>query len=692
MKDVRELGPHLAPPSDLNPNPDAPLDFPDREWGELSESDYHDLGFLGGLEVHQQLDTTTKLFCRCPTGHYTDHADAEVLRHMRPTLSELGEYDGTALMEFKTRKEIVYLLDRRSVCTYEMDDTPPFEIDEQAVRISLEIADLFDLDPVDELHVMRKQYLDGSIPTGFQRTAMIGLNGQIPFRVPELGIDRSLRIRQLSLEEDSCREVSDVGHRIVFRTDRLGMPLTEVVTEPEFHSPLELQAGARLVANTTRVCPRTRRGGGAARQDVNVSVAGGRRTEIKGVSHHRGLPRLVHNEAYRQLNLLRIRSELQRRGVNREALSIPDGGLAWDASTMAVDATNALRKSDFAPLRDAVAAGGMVAALRLPEFRGLLTHRTQSGIIFAQEISERMRVIACLTGRPFMIHSDIEGYGLRGSEWQQLRKALRASKTDTIVLVWGQQHDVDTAVREAFIRAQDALVGVPAETRQARPDGTTGFERILPGADRMYPDTDTPPMPIPPAWMESIRAHRPRRPWEREDALLALGLDRPAAQRLVDSPWIGLFESLDVPEGDTARLAERAMQHRLPRLVREDGVDALPAADRLQPWVDAIEAGHLTASTVENALERILADTSRPAEAVLERMRPHPGDQRALDQLVKDVAREVAGLRRRREPGAVMRWAMGRIMPTMLGHVDPRTVRDRLEAELFSATQTGSDE
>ncbi len=209
---------------------------------------------------------------------------------MRPTLSELGEYDGTALMEFKTHKEIVYLLERGTVCTYEMDDTPPFEIDDEAVRIAIEMSELCNLNLVSELHVMRKQYLDGSIPTGFQRTAMVGLTGAIPFQVPELGVDRELSIRQLSLEEDSCREVSDVGHRITFRTDRLGMPLTEMVTEPEFLTPHELQAGGRLLAQLARATGKVRRGPGAARQDVNVSVAGGRRVEIKGVHHHEASP------------------------------------------------------------------------------------------------------------------------------------------------------------------------------------------------------------------------------------------------------------------------------------------------------------------------------------------------------------------------------------------------------------------
>jgi len=339
------------PPSDMNPRREAALDFPDGDYGELSAQDYHELGFMAGLEVHQQLDTRSKLFCRCPAGRRASVCDAEVLRHMRPTLSELGEYDGTALMEFKTRKEIVYQLNRSTVCTYEIDDTPPFEIDEEAIRIALELSLQLNLNLVSELHVMRKQYLDGSIPTGFQRTAMVGLTGTIPFRVPELGVDKALRIRQLSLEEDSCREVSDIGHRITFRTDRLGMPLSEAVTEPDLLTPLELQAAGRLLAQVARSTGKVRRGPGAARQDVNVSVAGGRRVEIKGVDNHRSLLQLVHIEAFRQLNLLRIKAELERRGVTGSIFAVPDKGFPWDVSPLVVEAGAVLGDCDFAPIR-----------------------------------------------------------------------------------------------------------------------------------------------------------------------------------------------------------------------------------------------------------------------------------------------------------------------------------------------------
>src|SRR3990170_1803261 len=202
-----------------------------KPFDEMTESDYAAVGFKSGLEIHQQLLTSKKLFCRCPAGHYSDAYDAEILRHMRPTLSELGEYDGTALMEFKTKKEIIYQINHRTVCTYEMDDTPPFELNDEALDIALGIGMLYRCTMVDEIHIARKQYLDGSIPTGFQRTTIVGVNGTIPYK------DRSIAIIQLGLEEDACREVSDVGHRRIYITDRLGMPLIETVTAPDMFTP-----------------------------------------------------------------------------------------------------------------------------------------------------------------------------------------------------------------------------------------------------------------------------------------------------------------------------------------------------------------------------------------------------------------------------------------------------------------------
>ena len=243
---------------------------------DATQDDYDRIGFMSGLEVHQQLLTDKKLFCNCPAGvfHEHDDYDAEVIRHMRPTLSELGEYDGTALMEFKTRKNIIYRIKNRTTCTYEVDDTPPFPINRQALGIAIGISLLSKLNIVGEVHITRKQYLDGSIPTGFQRTAIIGVEGEIPLK------NKKIRLIQLSIEEDSCREISDIGHNRIYKTDRLGMPLIETVTYPECMNPAEVMEACNYIRFLNRSTGNVRTGMGAGREDVNVSCRGGHRVEI----------------------------------------------------------------------------------------------------------------------------------------------------------------------------------------------------------------------------------------------------------------------------------------------------------------------------------------------------------------------------------------------------------------------------
>jgi glutamyl-tRNA(Gln) amidotransferase subunit E len=698
--DETVTAPTVRPPADLNPRREPVLDFPDRSLHELSSADYQELGFMSGLEVHQQLRTRSKLFCRCPAGRRVERVDAEVLRHMRPTLSELGEYDGTALMEFKTRKEIVYLLERGTVCTYEMDDTPPFEIDREAVGIAVELAMLCELNLVSELHVMRKQYLDGSIPTGFQRTAMIGLTGAVPFRDAELGVDRELRIRQLSLEEDSCREVSDVGHRVTFRTDRLGMPLSEVVTEPDLLTPRELQAAGRLIARLARATGKVRRGPGAARQDVNVSVAGGRRVEIKGVPHHRGLPLLVHNEAFRQLNLLRVRAELERRDPGAGPLAVPDGAPPWELSGLVIDASGILARSGHQPLRQALGRGETACAVRLPGFAGLLGHPTQPGRSFASELADRVQVIACPAHHPFMTHSEADPATLGQRHWAEVARALGADGDDAIVVVWAARQDAATAAREILIRADDARVGVPAETRQAFADGTTGFERILPGPDRMYPDTDTPPLPIPDATVAEIRAGLGERPWHREARYQKLGLDPAMARRLADAPWADAFDRVDPLPGQ-ARVLAAALEKRVPYYARRAGRGAAQDrasasatgataaaldADRLEGLVRALERGEILPSALPLALDALLDEPQRQTREVVDDYRPRPEDPHRLRAAIEEVSARAAEVLPGRRADVVLRWAMGQVMGRFRGRADPVRVRQALE----DALETGA--
>jgi len=470
---------------------------------KAEKSDYERIGFMSGLEVHQQLKTKEKLFCHCPAGIFHKHDDfnAEVIRHMRPTLSELGEYDGTALMEYRTRKEIIYRLNNETACTYEIDDTPPFKIDREALEYALEISLLCKLNIVGEVHITRKQYLDGSIPAGFQRTAIIGVEGEIPLK------NKKVRLIQLSIEEDSCREISDIRHQRIYKTDRLGMPLIETVTYPEMYTPDELKEAAEYIRFLNRSTGRVRVGSGAGREDVNVSCKGGTRVEIKGVSYNKLIPELSHIECFRQWALLNIKKKLNDK--------VKDSA-KWKIQHQEIDYRDFDLK--YEPITNGLIDKYRIIAVNLPKFKGILSHFTQPEKIFANEIADRLKVIACLE-KPNMVHSEEFEPKIIADNYSKIKELFNATEDDAQIIIWAPDEDIQTALETIEERCQMAFEGVPQETRKSFTDGTTIFERVLPGADRMYPDTDSAPIPLENEYIDKLGENLPNDVIERYNQL-----------------------------------------------------------------------------------------------------------------------------------------------------------------------------
>jgi len=634
-------------------------EFQFRPFHEMSDTDYAAVGFKSGLEIHQQLLTSKKLFCRCPAGQYSDEYDAEILRHMRPTLSELGEYDGTALMEFKTKKEIIYRIHRNTVCTYEMDDTPPFQINEEALDIALGIGMMYGCDVIDEMHIARKQYLDGSIPTGFQRTSIICLNGRIPYK------GREVKVVQLSIEEDSCREVSDIGHQRVYLTDRLGMPLIETVTGPDMRTPHEVAEVAQLCRWMARSTGKVRTGMGAAREDVNVSVTGGTRIEIKGVPRIPHIPLLTYNEAMRQWNLLRLRDELNKRGIRPET---------FKATTENV--TRLLRKTRFLPVQHALETGMTVHCVALRGYRGLLRWSTQTDTFFSKEISDRVRVIACLTTLPNLIHSDNPSESLATAEWQSVKKAVSASDDDTLVLVWGSQQDADMGVKEIIIRAKEATIGIPSETRQALRDGTNGFERILPGADRMYPDTDLPPKRITEERREKIRTGLPQDYWTRDFEYRSIGVPDDLIRPLTVSRFATLFGIL-VNEWKISPTLAAVVLIQFPKRLKRETQNAGTVTEGL---VRRIFLAYKNNKITRDAIYRTMRKAVQ-FESFSEESLPGPCSREELVAVVRGSMTLLSKMKVRHEEkkGEIL---MGMVLEKLRGRVEGAVVAEYIAQEM----------
>lgn len=622
--------------------------FQFKPFEEMTTEDYATVGFMSGLEVHQQLYTERKLFCRCPAGKYSNKQkyDAEILRHMRPTLSELGEYDGTALMEFKTKKDIVYRINRETVCTYEMDDTPPFEINDEALDKALGVGMLYNSNMVDEVHIARKQYLDGSIPTGFQRTAIFCVDGKIPYK------NKDIDVVQISIEEDSCREISDIGHERTWSTDRLGMPLIETVTAPQMKTPFEVAEVCTIIRRSGRSTGWMRTGVGASREDVNVSVTGGTRIEIKGVPSIKKIPVLTYHEAMRQWNLLRLRKELKRRGITPETFA---------ATT--TDITKLLRKTHYQPIADAISNGKMVNCVLLKGFKDLLRWQTQTDTYFSKEISDRVRVVACLTVLPNIIHSDSASETFLSAEWREIRKAVNAASNDAFVIVWGNKQDVEMASNEIIIRAKEATIGIPSETRQALSDGTTGFERILPGPQRMYPDTDLPPKKITNERLAEIKAKLPAY-WEREKWYRKLNIPEDVIVPLSISKYAQLFEYLVKEQQINPKVAAVVLVQFMKRLKREGFDVSILNEQMMREIFHLYKKGKLPREGILPAMRNIIKHKEFSKELV-----PSFCSEKETKNAVKEAKKELSGIKLY-NPNNNEKIFIGLLMKKLRGRVD----------------------
>ena len=615
--------------------------------------DWKRIGFMAGLEVHQQLDTREKLFCRCPAGiyHSDDDFDGELIRHMRPTLSEMGEYDGTALMEFRTRKEIIYRLNNENACTYDIDDTPPFKINRQALDCALEISLLSNLNIVGEVHITRKQYLDGSIPTGFQRTAILGVEGEIRIS------NKKIRLIQLSIEEDSCREISDYGHTRMYKTDRLGMPLIETVTYPDCETPYELRETAEYIRFLNRSTGRVRTGIGSGREDVNVSCRGGDRVEIKGVSHNKWIPRLSHNEAFRQFALLRIREIIRERIPDKASWKIQSVPLVYEKLN-----------SDDSTIRDARKCGFRLVAVNLPSFQGILSHFTQPGKCFANEISDRLKVIACIE-KPNMVTSEpIEAKPIQ-ADFEKVRKWLGSGENDAQILLWGPEADIKTALETIEERCLMAFDFIPRETRKALPDGTTIFERVLPGADRMYPDTDSAPIPLSEECIDRLGKNLAVPVWERFAQMKEWGIPADAYHYLLRKNLVPLIERISGDFGFSQKMVGTFLGHTLRHLEGQKRPHKEFSDQKIYDLFSFISANRLDPAIAKPILSILMDYPKMDFPSILTSLKFKKRSQDELLAPVSFLIGKFREIRKSNNPDVTLNWLMGQIRNQAIGNI-----------------------
>ncbi|MFT4891238.1 MAG: glutamyl-tRNA(Gln) amidotransferase subunit E [Halobacteriales archaeon] len=507
----------------------------------MTEYDYESLGLVAGLEIHQQLDTETKLFCECPTSlRDPGAATRTVTRYLHPTRSELGEIDEAAKEESQIDREFEYLA-FDTTCLVEEDDEPPHRLDGEAREVALEIAQLLDMVVVDRAHVMRKIVVDGSNTGGFQRTALMATDGEIETD------EGPVRVSDLMLEEESAQRVEETETGVRYNLSRLGIPLVEIGTKPDVSSPEQAREAAERIGMLLRSTGKVKRGLGTIRQDVNVSIEEGARVEVKGVQSLDDIDDIVRNEVRRQVELLEVAEELQDR----------------DASVGDVqDVTGVFEDTDSGVIGGALSEGGRVMAVPLYGFDGLVGREILPDRRLGTELSDHAK----RHGAGGIFHTDeLPAYGVTEAEVEALTDAVGAGEDDAVAIVAADAEVAAGAIEAAAERAEVAIEGVPEETRGANEDATTRYLRPLPGAARMYPETDVQPVDLDPSDVETPELLTGKVERYQDE----YGLDAGLAEQVAYGERMPLFERV-VEDGVDPTLAAGTIESTVTELRRDD--------------------------------------------------------------------------------------------------------------------------
>jgi len=617
-----------------------------------ADFDYEDLGLVAGLEIHQQLDTATKLFCACPTElREPEERDHTFTRYLHPTKSELGEIDDAALEESMVDREFEYLA-YDTTCLVEEDDEPPHRVDREAMETAMEIGRLMDMHVVDQVNVMRKIVVDGSNTTGFQRSMLVANDGEISTSEGAVGIEDML------LEEESCQRVEETDDGVRFSLDRLGIPLVEIGTKPDIRSPGQAREAAERIGMLLRSTGKVKRGLGTIRQDVNVSIADSARIELKGVQSLDDIDDLVRNEVRRQVELVDIAEELDTRGA---AVGEPQ------------DVTEVFEGTDSGVIGGALGSGGRVQAVRLAGFDGLVGREIQPDRRLGTEFSDHAK----RHGAGGIFHTDeLPAYGVTEAEVEALCAAVDAGPEDAVALVADDPETAELAIEAVAERADTALDGVPEETRDALEDGTSRYLRPLPGAARMYPETDVPPVEPDVSEVETPELLTEKVARYEADH----GLDSGLAEQVAYGQRWPLFEAV-VAEGVDATLAAGTLESTLTELRRDDvPVDAL-TDDHLRDTLSLVDGGDVPREGIEDLLSVLANNPELTAEAAVEQEGLGGVDDSEVREAVAEVVERNAEQVEQEGMGAFS-GLMGECMGALRGKADGDTVSDVLRAEI----------
>lgn len=550
---------------------------------------YQKLGFKCGLEIHQRLATLHKLFCSCNPNLTEEEEIGTVERVQRAVAGEMGKVDISTSFESAKKRSFVYNSFRDATCLVDLDEEPPHDLNKEALSTALLVAATFNSKIPDEVEVMRKGVVDGSDPSGFQRTMQIGFGGHLKLN------KKQIPIPSIFLEEESSGIVSQNEASVTYNTDRLGIPLIEIDTDPVIATPQEAKEVAFEIGMLLRLSGKVQRGIGSIRQDVNLSIAGGARVELKGFQELDIVDVIVENEVERQLNLLKIRDELGLRGA---AVHDP------------VDLTKIFANTSSKIIKENTKDDGAVFGARLEGFEGIVGREINPNRRLGTEMSDYAKV----SGIKGIIHSDedMQKYSISQEELSEVKSILKIKPKDAFMLVSGPKDAVKTAIARAIIRANLALKEIPSETRAVDSKNlTTRFMRPIPGGARLYPETDAMPVEVDLDEFEKLKETIPNIEKITKKLQNEIGNEQLAMQML-KSIQLPLYNLIVEQTGADPKFVAAFLLEKL-KDMRRSGIEVDAVPDNVLVY---LFMGYVNEDITKNAIEEVVKQVPKSEKDV----------------------------------------------------------------------------
>ena len=627
----------------------------------MAEIDFEKIGLKVGLEIHQQLDTHKKLFCKCRPVESDEYTE-KFSRSLRTAKSELGELDPAALFEKAKSKKINYYANSQSSCLVEKDDEPPHELDHDAKKISLLISSMLESKIFSEIHVMRKTVIDGSNTSGFQRTMLVSQGGNLKVNGKNVGV------QAVCLEEDAAKLLKDEQNERNYSLDRLGIPLVEIALEPVSTKPSEVKEIALTLGRLLRATRMVKRGIGSIRQDVNISVMNSGVVEVKGVQQLDQLEKIIGYEAKRQHGLILIAEKLKKLSITITKEDV-------------FDITEVFKDSESKIIQNALKSKAKIKAIRIRNFSGMFSFEPYSGIRLGKEIGQLVRFF----GIGGVFHSDeLPNYGINDSDVDRVKKHLELADGDGFLIIAGEDSKLDYAIDSIIKRIQDAANGVPAETRAVTQEGETVFLRPRPGASRMYPETDIPSISVIP---EEIKLARDTadatKSWDESIAEIQqkYSLNSQLSEQIFDSVYMELFEKICENKKNSPNFVASILCSSITNLERKGFDCTLLKPEHIIESFELLASGKIPKESLEIIFENIMSGKSENVAIAMQNTDVSSMNEDELNGILDEIIQNNTELVKKLGENAVTT-LMGIAMKQVRGKVSGQTVNVLLRKKI----------